>query len=540
MTGSYELEYPHEKWEEMLLLLLPAVLLSFFQRSECLALKSFDLDLDHGTLALTFDKAVSDDETDSDWTGVTLRSHSSKLEAAEVTLWHTEGALGWGSPVTSASSLTLTVGIHPIDLDEIKAVAIGHNESFTWLVLREGSFWGRDDGAANDPVYGTEVLSYQGMQVSSLTVDETSPTLERFVFSRERRSLFLFFMEAVDLLSLNTSALALGSNKTMLGGGTAMVNITLGCSGVEYGPRAGTRWRELVVHLDHACENDTQADQETDWGILEAEGIVEEQVTGGWVESTVLLDMTADFISDYSYSPNSVHLVEDMVEEYPDCQPCSNGTYRSSPCTDVYDALCTNCTVSCQQDHFELVQCTIEGDLDCHRCTPCPFGTYETGGCDGGDIDRTCKVCTVCTEGEYVSRDCSRGEDAVCESCLRCSYTPAQAMWCRNSVLANLWRMEECCQTSEGFSVPCVDLQLEETRIDTRKTRRHWVFEPSIPEVEGHTQTYWGTAAHARDGVRVRDGVRLPDRLVEVEMKAEGLAILNDPQYAGQGANDAY
>lgn len=51
-----------------------------------------------------------------------------------------------------------------------------------------------------------------------------------------------------------------------------------------------------------------------------------------------------------------------------DCQPCGNGTYRSEPCTEVYDAVCATCAETCAGgDHFVLSPCTAETDLDCHR-----------------------------------------------------------------------------------------------------------------------------------------------------------------------------
>lgn len=51
-----------------------------------------------------------------------------------------------------------------------------------------------------------------------------------------------------------------------------------------------------------------------------------------------------------------------------DCQPCGNGTYRSEPCTEVYDAGCALCSEACEGgDHFVLSPCTAEADLDCHR-----------------------------------------------------------------------------------------------------------------------------------------------------------------------------
>ncbi|CAN0028160.1 unnamed protein product, partial [Choristocarpus tenellus] len=226
------------------------------------------------SLALTFDRAVSDNPSDSDWTGVTLRTHVNKLEAVGVTLWHTEGEAGWGSPVASTSGLTLTVIIHPIDMDEIRAAAIGHNKSFTWLALREGVFLGTGGVEVSDPIYGTEVLGSEGMHVSTLEVDTTSIS--------------------------NTNV----SN-----------SVTLECSRVEYGERRERRiYRELVIHLDQACgKNRSRGDHVDDWGLLE-----EIRLAAGLREGTNLfLNATSNFITDFAYDTNPIYPVEGVEESSP-------------------------------------------------------------------------------------------------------------------------------------------------------------------------------------------------------------------------------
>lgn len=137
------------------------------------ALERFDLDLSTGTLALTFDEEMSDTTGDIDWTGVSLRTHVNGLEGSGVTLWSTEGESGWGDPVSTDSEFALEVEIHPTDLDEMKALSIGHNSSFTWITLRKGAFEAQYGGELNDPVFGTQVVGSNGFSVSTLTQDST-------------------------------------------------------------------------------------------------------------------------------------------------------------------------------------------------------------------------------------------------------------------------------------------------------------------------------------------------------------------------------
>ena len=136
-------------------------------------MESFSLDLNSGTLALTFDEAVSNATDDTDWTGVSLRTHVNGLEGSGVTLWNTEEQTGWGESSATESGLTLTVDLHSTDLDEMKALHVGHNSSFTWLTLRMGAFVSLDGGEGNEPVYRTQVVGHGGMAVSGLIEDST-------------------------------------------------------------------------------------------------------------------------------------------------------------------------------------------------------------------------------------------------------------------------------------------------------------------------------------------------------------------------------
>ena len=136
-------------------------------------MEGFSLDLSSGTLALTFDEAVSNATDDADWTGVSLRTHVNGLEGSGVTLWNTEEQVDWGESLVTDLGLTLTVDIHPADLDEMKALHVGHNSSFTWLTLRKGAFAALEGGEGNEPVYGTQVVGHSGMTVSNLIEDTT-------------------------------------------------------------------------------------------------------------------------------------------------------------------------------------------------------------------------------------------------------------------------------------------------------------------------------------------------------------------------------
>lgn len=138
-------------------------------------MESFDLDLELGTLALTFDSPVSNASRDIDWTGVSLRTHSNGLEGYGVGLWNTEeeDSGRGGGAVSSNSGLTITVAMHTLDVDELKASLVGHNSSFAWLELRQGAFESLFEGHPSNPIYGSQVHGHRGMRVSHLVPDTT-------------------------------------------------------------------------------------------------------------------------------------------------------------------------------------------------------------------------------------------------------------------------------------------------------------------------------------------------------------------------------
>lgn len=135
-------------------------------------LESFDIDMNLGLLELTFDSVVSNATESIDWTGVSLRTHSNGLEGKGVGLWNTQGE-GGSKASSSNSGLTLTVHVHPIDQDELKAACVGHNSSFTWIELRPGTFRGRERGDPSEAVYGKHVYGRKGMSVRRLVQDTT-------------------------------------------------------------------------------------------------------------------------------------------------------------------------------------------------------------------------------------------------------------------------------------------------------------------------------------------------------------------------------
>lgn len=126
-----------------------------------------------GVLSLAFDSAVSNNTDDIDWTGVSLRTHMSALDGRGINLWNTEEERGWGNAMSANSELTLELVVHPTDLDELKVSYIGHNSSFAWIELREGTFKSSSRGEPSEPVYGTQVYGHSGMSVRDLVQDTT-------------------------------------------------------------------------------------------------------------------------------------------------------------------------------------------------------------------------------------------------------------------------------------------------------------------------------------------------------------------------------
>ncbi|CAM9427574.1 unnamed protein product [Phaeothamnion confervicola] len=489
-------------------------------------LKSFTLDMDSSRLSLTWSAAMSAAREDCDWSGVTLRTQNTAHNSDGASLSYTQSEDGYGTPSLSLSWKQITVEVHPLDRDALAAAGIGHNRSYTWIFLDAGVFTSAA-GEASTVLFGIDTLPSTPLSALKVTVDATRPTLVRWTLQREERAIYMFFSEAVDITSADASLLSLSTNSTGGGGGNA--SVALSCSGTK---RGRNELRELIVWLETACVNVTSGsavdgvgsvmsswtsqvpwpDAATDWErTLAALGPSLSDAAAG---TALFLTAAAGFIDDYALPGNALVAADAVPEGFPDCQPCSpnaaprtaapNGTYRATPCTAVYDAVCAPCRAACPADHYRVAACTAEGDLVCRRCTPCAYETFEVVPCAGDDIgggisgggisagtnssddssrngsdgDRVCAPCRQCTGSiEFEAVDCRRssGGDRQCESCERCDWGSETAVWaervCLDKPAIRQWRNENCCRDSEGEPVDCHDAILREIEITARRGR---------------------------------------------------------------------
>ena len=153
-------------------------------------LTNFTLDVDSGTLALTFDDVMDASSLVS--TLLTLQSTQTGGTAITLT----------GGVPSTANGYTLTLTLTDADLDKIKlATDLGTQTSNTFIRARAAA--ARD--VFNQP--SVAVLSISALQAVAVTPDSSPPTLSSFSLNLASNQLILTFNEAMNVTSLSTASI---------------------------------------------------------------------------------------------------------------------------------------------------------------------------------------------------------------------------------------------------------------------------------------------------------------------------------------------
>jgi len=442
---------------------------------------SFDLDMNTGTLSMTFTESMKAQL--SDHSLITLNEQPKSATGYSLTL--TGGEF---SGYVEKLSPTIDLVLLEDDLNNLKGMAIGSLKNYTWMTLKTGAF--SDRSLLLTPrVLSYDVYGGSALQVSTLTPDVGPPSLERFTIEPNEKKVYFFFDEAVKISSWDPAAVTFQNIEYFQPGldNTSAV-ITLTTSTAAY----GRDYTEVIVDLAPDCPEDEDAKGGCDWNRLRT-GI---DVEGG--TETVYIIMASNAISDNADPPNYVVAIENserrrlsesaLVQASPYCGPCEAGSYQSEECTSVYDQVCANCT-SCGEGFYETNECTPEFNTECTECTVCEYGTFTNVACGGTD-DTVCGTCTVCGDMEYELVECSAGSNTECSTCAVCEWSnDAHELGCEGSPV--WWRLKNCWFDKDGNKVQRNLVDLEDLRIDTRQGRRHWVWDVAIPEVYGYAQGDW-------------------------------------------------
>ena len=230
--------------------------------------------------------------------------------------------------------------------------------------------------------------------------------------------MYFFFDEAVKVSSFTASEI------TFLNASDATSGVTL----LSATASVGRDYTEVIVNLSIGCPSADDAKGGCDWNRLR---------TAMDIESAVYLSLTSAAFTDNALPPNSITAIgntgrrrrgrqlsdssESLSEAEPYCGPCESGSYEETPCTTVYDQVCSNCT-GCGDNFYQSGDCSSDFDTQCTECTQCDYGFYESTECSGTQ-DRVCSACTVCGDMEYEQSECIAGTDTVCGSCEVCKWT---------------------------------------------------------------------------------------------------------------------
>ena len=159
-------------------------------------LESFTIDMDSGTLTMSFDETI--ESTLVNVSGITIQNQPLAISQ-------------WQQLTTSNSSMAdsvyITVSLSPVDLNAVKtrlALATGQNDSYVRLT----------SAAISDMNNNTIETMVAGIRTTLHTADTTRPTLVSFTLDLTGNQLRLTFDEAVSRLTLNVTGLQLYASPT--------------------------------------------------------------------------------------------------------------------------------------------------------------------------------------------------------------------------------------------------------------------------------------------------------------------------------------
>ena len=180
-------------------------------------LLGFDLDMDTGTLFLSFNEPVVPSSFRSAY--VTIQNESSSAPAHAYTL--SAGLV----PATVADNDTLTIPLNLVDIDALKAnLDLATSVNNTFLSIRSATVVDVFNNAA-EPLPADNAT-----QVTQYTPDATAPDINSFTLDLDTGELKLIVSEPIDPASFNFTQITItngdSSTSHTLTGGELLVNVT--------------------------------------------------------------------------------------------------------------------------------------------------------------------------------------------------------------------------------------------------------------------------------------------------------------------------
>ena len=180
-------------------------------------LDSFSLDMNQGTLQLTFNETVSHDTLN--FTFLTLQSW---LASDSISI-----TLSGGNTYNILDSTVLYVSLTTEDLNILKRIRLlATNTTNTYLSIAQGAVLDMNNNPANT------VPPFAAIMAANVTEDVTNPELISFELDMNLGVLYLTFNETVEASSLNVSAITL-QDYSFASGFETMYTLTGGCNSVE-------------------------------------------------------------------------------------------------------------------------------------------------------------------------------------------------------------------------------------------------------------------------------------------------------------------
>ena len=416
-------------------------------------LQAFTLDMDAGTIALTFDESVKSDNMDL--TQLTLQSRAISAQGTKLVL--NESSFHIDADIAS-KFLTVTQTSDQMAYLKYNSIAIRSNESFlAWTT----TFMSDQFNNFALPKWDASVYGYTPAVPTTYTADVTSPTLSRFIIDRTNLVIVMEFDEPIlinnaSLIHLYTSTT--GNSRMVLGqqldGSTGTYS--------DYSRKVSFNFYTDVCNTSNVTSYCRSTLFETNLNLNTV---------------SFYMGFSAGAFQDFAVTANQNAVMNAYKKESSaDCSDCPSGEYIKTACTTTEDRVCTACT-TCATGKYQRDACTIIADTTCKECSSCEYGKYISTACQD-TADTICSTCSVCSKSEYITSVCLYGIDTACATCESCNLpTDYAKKMCASKGNYEWWYNQNCCYDADGIKVECSQLDKAEMAIHARSGRHHWVFE---------------------------------------------------------------
>jgi hypothetical protein len=325
---------------------------------------SFDLDMNQGLMTLQLNYPVLASTLDA--SKISLQSEKTQSKLTEIF------AFSKATTTTSpdGNSIILKIAIPELQaLKRFKSLAKGGTNTF--LNVQHGLFDYVLANCVSTQMAGcvhapfSSISSTSALQVTTFTLDSTSPILQSFTLDLDTKLLKLRFSEPIDRSTVNVEAIGFSDSNVGVDFYYLRASSSRLFSPIP-DPMSGVLYEDQgKLPIDGTYVTILLGDAD-----ISAIKRVGSEMIGTSRDFTFLM-ISSEFANDLAIPPNAVQAIVPPKQlllqvSNTDCSACPAGEYLLSSCSDFKDRVCKTCTV-CSTNFFALQACTTLRDTVCYR-----------------------------------------------------------------------------------------------------------------------------------------------------------------------------